>query len=281
MTEVFLPHTLDDLWEILEKESSPAIYAGGTDLLVKLREGMSSPPALVCIERIEELRGVREQDGEVFVGACTTHSQIEEDPVINDRFPVLTKSVRVLASPPIRHMGTLGGNIVTASPAGDTLPALHVLGAEVEIRSREDSKRIPVRDFIQGPGAVNLNTGEVVYGVWLKENPSWNVHHYEKLGRRKAQACAVASMAALVDLSQEGTINAIRLAWGSVGPTVTLAPDVETALIGRALCLDVLQSMRPQVERAVSPIDDIRASASYRRVVAGALLLRLLEYREK
>ena len=278
MTEVFLPRTLDELWDMLEKEPSPSVYAGGTDLLVRLRERVVTPSALICMERIEELQGIQEQDDAVFIAACTTHSQLMEHAVLKTRFPVLTKSVSVLASPPIRHMGTIGGNIVTASPAGDTLPALHVLSGEVEVCSRNQSRRVPVHDFIMGPGMVALGEKEVVRGVWLKQNRSWNVHHYEKVGKRKAQACAVASMAALVELSDEGTINAIRLAWGSVGPCVTHAADVEAALTGQKLTIDVLRSAMPLVEQAVSPIDDIRASAAYRRIVAGAMLLRLLAY---
>jgi CO/xanthine dehydrogenase FAD-binding subunit len=279
MRNVFLPRTLEELWQILEKESSPAIYAGGTDLLVRLRSGLLEPSALVCIERVEELREVREQDEAIFLGAATTHSRLLEHPLLQKHFPVLIKSVSVLGSPPVRHMGTIGGNIVTASPAGDTLPALHVLAAEVEVLSATGSRRLPIRDFIQGPGMVALAKGEVMRGVWLKKAPHWSVHHFEKVGKRKAQACAVASLAALLDVSADGTIEAIRLAWGSVGPSVVVAPEVEAALTGRRLCTDVLGTVRPLVEKAVSPVDDIRASAAYRRIVSGALLLRLLEYR--
>jgi CO/xanthine dehydrogenase FAD-binding subunit len=279
MTEVFLPRTLDELWEILEKEPSPAIYAGGTDLLVRVRARNIVPSALICIERVGDLQGVREQEDAVFIGATTTHSRVRKNPVIARWFPVLTKGLSALGSPAVRHMGTIGGNIVTASPAGDTLPPLHVLSAEVEICSARGSRRLALRDFIQGPGIVALGPREVVRGVWLTKDRTWNVHHYEKVGKRKAQACAVASMAALLDLSADGMIRAIRLAWGSVGPCVVMAPDAEAALTGKPLCVDVLDKVRPMVEHTVSPIDDIRASAAYRRHVAGALLLRLLEYR--
>ncbi len=202
MSEVFLPRTLDELWEILEKEPRPAIYAGGTDLLVRVRTRLLDPSALVCIERVPELQGVREQDDAVFIGAASTHGRLLENPLLAKRFPVFTKTLSTLGSPPVRHMGTIGGNIVTASPAGDTLPALHVLSAEVEICSAGSSRRVAIRDFIQGPGRVALGPREVVRGVRLKKDRTWNVHHYEKVGKRKAQACAVASMAALLDLSQ-------------------------------------------------------------------------------
>lgn len=281
MIDVFLPRSLDELWEHLHKEPLSGIYAGGTDFLVRLRETKVSPPALICIERIEEIQGIRQEHDAIFIGSCTTHSRIMEHPLLNGLFPVLVKAVSTLASPPIRHMGTIGGNIVTASPAGDTLPALYVLGAEVEICSQNGSRRMPVCDFIKGPGTVVLEQDEILRGIWLKERQTWNVHHHEKVGRRKAQACAVASIAALLDLSENGIVRDSRIAWGSVAPTVAMVQAVDAALIGRPLCRDVLESLLPLVEQAVSPIDDIRASAAYRRVVAGALLLRLLEYLKK
>ncbi len=277
MREVFLPRTLEDLWSILNREPHAAIYAGGTDLLVKMRSGLLDAPCLVCLERIEALRGIRDDGQEVFIGSATTHSQLLEDPLILEHFMVLAKSVSVLASPPIRHMGTIGGNIVTASPAGDTLPALYVLRAEVEISSGSGSRRLSLASFIRGPGSVDLRQGEVLTGVWLQKAPQWNVHHYEKIGRRKAQACAIASMAAILEMSDEGRIEKARLAWGSVGPTVIMSAAVEECITGGDLSLETLRPGVKLVQEEVSPIDDIRASAEYRRTVAGALLLRLVE----
>jgi len=278
MKEVFLPRTLEELWDILEKNPGAAIYAGGTDLLVKTRAEVIDPPCFVCLERIEALRGVQDRGVEVFIGPATTLSRLLEEPLIQEQFPILAKSVSLLASPPIRHMGTIGGNIVTASPAGDTLPALYVLGAEVEVGAGGRSRRLLLGSFIRGPGTVDLKSGEVLTGVWLEKAPCWNVHHYEKIGRRKAQACAIASMAAVLEVSEVGRIEKARLAWGSVGPTVVSCASAEQSMIGRDLCLETLRSAVKHIEGAVSPIDDIRASADYRRTVAGALLLRLVEY---
>ncbi len=276
VVQVLLPVTLEELWSILAAVPGAALYAGGTDLLVKKRAGLVDSPCLVCLERIDALQGVRDNGEALFIAAAFTHGRILEHPSVRTEFPVLAQALRVLGSPPIRHMGTIGGNIVTASPAGDTLPALYALDAEVEIRSRDHSRRLPIGDFIRGPGSVALNTGEILAGVWLRKAPHWNIQHYEKVGRRKAQACAVASMAALVQLTDAGRIERIRLAWGSVGPFVITAPDVEAALTGRVLSLESLESVRGMVEHVVAPIDDLRASAEYRRSVAGALLLRLL-----
>jgi xanthine dehydrogenase FAD-binding subunit len=214
----------------------------------------------------------------VFIGAATTHSKLIDMQSIRECFPVLVKAARVLGSPPIRHMGTIGGNIVTASPAGDTLPALYVLSAEVEIRSPEGTRRLPIRDFIIGPGAVALNKGEILLGIWLAKNQLWNVSHYEKVGRRKAQACAIASMAAVLELTDEGIVRRAKLAWGSVGPTVVTSEEVENELIDNRLSLETLKRAGAALDKAVCPIDDIRASAEYRRLVSKALLSRLVEY---
>jgi CO/xanthine dehydrogenase FAD-binding subunit len=175
-------------------------------------------------------------------------------------------------------MGTVGGNIVTASPAGDTLPALYVLGAEVEIQSRNRLRRVNLSDFVVGPGEVDLKSGEILTGIVLRKSPEWNVHHYEKVGRRKAQACAIASMAAVLQVSETGNIDRARLAWGSVGPTVITSREVEEALVGRSTSLETFKSVSSLVQKVTSPIDDIRASAEYRRAVAAALVQRLAKY---
>jgi CO/xanthine dehydrogenase FAD-binding subunit len=278
MRQVFLPRTLEELWAFLKQHAGAAIYAGGTDLLVTMRAGRINPDCLVCLERLDALKGVKDHGREIFVGAATTHSWLIEDRSIREQFPVLVKAASVLGSPPIRHMGTIGGNIVTASPAGDTLPALYTLSAEVELRSSDSSRRLPIGSFIKGPGQVDLASGEILTGVWLSKDQDWNVSHYEKIGRRKAQACAVASMAAVLELSESDTIKRARLAWGSVGPTVVTSDELENALVGERLSEETLKSAGDLLEQVVSPIDDIRASAEYRRMVAKALLLRLRQY---
>jgi CO/xanthine dehydrogenase FAD-binding subunit len=269
---------MDELWHLLDEEPQARVYAGGTDLLVRMSAGQVQPPALLCLERLQEIRGVCDLGDHMWIGAATTHTQLIRSPLVREHAPILAHAVRVLGSPPIRNMGTIGGNIVNASPAGDTLPPLYVLEAEVEIRSKKAQRQAPIRDFIQGPGKVTLDRREIVSGVKIRKQPHYNVHHYEKVGRRKALACSVAGMAALIGLSSSNTIEAIRLAWGSVGPTVVTIPGVEAALVGRPLSVQSLKDMVPVVSRSVSPIGDVRASASYRREVSGRLILRLAYY---
>jgi len=276
MRKVFLPQNLEALWPLMAEFPGALIYAGGTDLLVKLRLRLVDPPALICLERIEELKGVKDQGEEVFIGAATTHSVLLGDPLIKMHFPVLTQALKVLGSPLVRNMGTIGGNLITASPAGDTLPPLYVLGAEVELRTKNNRCRLPVQDFIRGPGNTLLAPGEILTGVRIRKHPEINIHHFEKVGQRKALAIALVSLAAALQIGGDGRVQKARLAWGSVGPTVVTSREVEAALEGNPLSLDALEKAATLARFAVSPIDDVRACADYRRRVAGNLLLRLL-----
>jgi len=259
----------------MEAEPRGALYAGGTDLLVRMRNGLVHSNQMICLERIEELAGVEDRGEEIFIGPCTTFTRLLESPLIMNHFLILINALKVVGSPPIRNMGTIGGNIVTASPAGDTLPPLYVLRAELELRTKDSSRRIPVKDFIKGPGETVLAPGEVLTAIFVRKEPDLNFHHYEKVGQRKALAIAVVSLAALLKTSEEGMVEEARLAWGSVAPTVVTSTEIEAMLIGHRLSCEVLEKAGQLARAMVKPIDDIRASGDYRRQVAGNLLLRL------
>lgn len=276
MRNVFLPRTLNELWQILEAEPDAALYAGGTDLLVKMRSGLIQPHHLVCLERIEELKEVEDCGEEIFIGPCATLRYLFENPLLSNHFPILINGLKVLGSPSIRNMGTIGGNIVTASPAGDTLPPLYVLRAELELKTKNSSRHIPIKDFIKGPGETNLFPGEVLTGIFIRKQQNFNLHHYEKVGQRKALAIAIVSLAALLKISDKGMVEEARLAWGSVAPTIVTSTEIEAMLIGCRLSNQVLEKAAQMARAMVKPIDDIRASADYRRQVAGNLLLRLV-----
>lgn len=274
--KVLTPQSLPELWSCLEEEPEARIFAGGTDLVVRMRAGEVDPPALVCLERIAELRGVREESGRLWIGAGTTHSRLLDDGLIRRHLSVLAKALETLGSPPIRSMGTIGGNICTASPAGDTLPPLYVLEAEVELISAGESRSMPIASFIAGPGQTGLRRGEILAGIRVKKPAEETLQHFEKVGQRKALACAVASMAALLRASPAGVIEALRIAWGSAGPTVITAPGIEALLIGEELSGEACAKAAEAARRAVSPIDDLRGTAGYRRAVSGNLLYRFL-----
>lgn len=275
MRPVYLPRNLNELWQYLAENPEALLYAGGTDLLVSIRTGNIDPPALICLERLQELKGVDDSATHVRLGTGTTLADLLEHPLIKTNFPVLTKALQTLGSPLIRRMGTIGGNIGNASPAGDTLPPLYVLQAEVELRASASVRILPVTEFIRGPRHTQLRPGEIISAVILPKSPDFNIQHFEKVGLRKALACSVVSLAALLKLSPEGIIEDARLAWGSIGPTVVTSNACEELLIGEKLTAETLAAAAAMIRQEVSPIDDVRADAVYRKAVAGNLLLRL------
>lgn len=274
---VFSPRSLAELWGTLSEHPQARVFAGGTDLLIWLRGRRIDPPSLISLAKIETLGGIGEDSHWLRIGATTSHAALLDDPRIKTRFSVLAQALKTLGSPHIRRMGTIGGNIVTASPAGDTLPPLLVLDAEVELCSAAGMRRMPISDFIPAPGKTALGPGEILSAVYLPKPAEHLFQHFEKVGLRSAMACAIASLAAVIGIS-DGRIESARLAWGSVGPTVVRIPAIEAALIGQTLSRKTLESIIPQVLSGISPLDDVRASAAYRRLVAGNLLLRLLKF---
>ncbi|WP_243310036.1 FAD binding domain-containing protein [Fundidesulfovibrio agrisoli] len=265
------PGSLDELWPLLEE--GVTIMAGGTDLLVRRRGQVPAPVA--CLERIESLRGVRVHEGFISLGACETHASLLRHALVRERLPVLAGALQVLGSPLIRNMGTIGGNIVSASPAGDTLAPLYALDAQLELVSKWGARRVPLAGFIHGPGRTGLKPGEVLAAVLVPPPEPSALQHFEKVGRRKALAIAVVSLAAVILTDGEGVVLDARLALGSVGPTVARCPKAEALLAGRRLDREALLAVGEAMRSEIAPIDDLRASAAYRREVAGNLLLRL------
>jgi len=272
----YLPGTLADLWNLLE-EADTAVMAGGTDFLVRRRAGKCGG-RICCLERIPELRGLEAENGVLEIGAATTLTDLLESRAVAARLPMLHQAVRQLGSPLVRNQATLGGNICTASPAGDTLPALYALGAQAVLMSRDAGRVLDVAEFITGPGRTVLEPGEILARVRIPLPDPGAVQHFEKVGRRRALAISVASLAAVLRLDGDA-VRDIRLAFGSVGPTVLRCAEAEAWLTGRTLSADNLRHAAGLVRSAVRPIDDVRATADYRRQVAGNLVLRLETYR--
>ena len=271
---VLFPATVEEALDALRTHPDARVMAGGTDLLVKWRAGSVAPGSLVCLEKAEGIAGIAVRDGHIRIGAATTMAAILESAPVREHLPLLHQAAGVFASPPVRNMATIGGNICTASPAADTLPPLHVLGAEVEIVSPSGKRRMPIADFVTAPGKTALAPGELLGMVAVPVPLPRAIQHYEKVGRRKALAIAVVSLAALLRI-EEGVIEEARLAWGSVGPTIVRCPEAETLLQGRPATIETFREAGQSVRSAVKPISDIRASAEYRRQVAANLLLRL------
>ena len=192
-----VPLRLDDALRLLHELPEAHVLAGGTDLMVEVNYGHRRPPAIVAINRVADLRGLSMgSDGIVTIGAGTTYTELL-DPALGRLAPALAAAARTVGSPQIRNAGTIGGNLGTSSPAGDTLPVLAALDAEVDLRSATGERRIPLSELIVGPKRNTLLPGELIVGVRIAAAAQDDSQEYLKVGTRNAMVIAVASCAVI------------------------------------------------------------------------------------
>lgn len=278
MRVVLTPSCLTELFLLWERYPDALPMAGGTDLLVRLRsQSGQDGRSLMSLALVEELHGIRQVGTTLAIGATTSFSRIIADPLVAEHAPLLAQAARTVGGPAIRNMATIGGNIGTASPAGDSLSPLYLLEAEIEMASQWGKRRLPMGEFIINPGQTALSDGEVITRILLPSIAPFPHQCFEKVGCRRSMAIAVASFTGLVRLSGNRTIESVKFAWGSVGPTVVRIPQLEEKLTGAELDDGTIAHAAQLVRDSVSPISDIRATADYRRSVAGNLLVRFME----
>lgn len=273
MVETFCPRTLAEALNILDSQSALP-FAGGTDLMVKYKSWQGTlpefPRAVLLLKDIEELRGIRAWGGKLSIGALETLGSILASPLTP---PILKKAISLMASPSVRNMGTIGGNICNASPAGDTLPPLYVLDATVILKSASGRREVPISNFIAGPGKTVKLENELLTEIRIPQNEV-NILYYRKVGTRKADALSKLSIAGLAQV-EDGKIKAVRLALGAVAPQVVRSREAEALFTGKDI--KELQELRMEIASAYSdlihPIDDQRSSAAYRKTIS----MRLIE----
>ena len=270
---VTAPTSLAAALGALADEPSSLVLAGGTDLMVQVNEGHRrlGPGPVLALAGVPELRDVRRDDDDLVVGAGVTYSELMGEPVAA-LAPALAQAARTVGSPQIRNAGTIGGNLGTASPAGDTLPVLVALGATVEVASATARRALPIAEFLTGPKATALEPGELIVSVRIPV--AHGPQEYLKVGVRNAMVIAVASVAMVVD-RDAGTVG---VGLGSVGPTALAAPDACAWLAAQADWTDpaVADGFGTRVADAARPIDDHRGRASYRRHAVAVMARRAL-----
>jgi len=270
------PRTLGDALELLARE--PGVwhpFAGGTDLMVLLEAGKLADKRFVSLWHLDDLRGFSADAGTVTLGALTTYSDILRNPILQTEFPLLCEAASETGGIATQNRGTIGGNIANASPAADMPPALLAYDAEIELISASGSRSVPYDRFHTGYKKMDLAPTELIRSVRLPRGRSNWVESYRKVGTRRAQAISKVCFAGAADLA-DGSIRQIRLAFGSVAPTVIRARHAERALEGRTLDESALTAARTALAFDISPIDDMRSTAHYRRGVAGRLLEEFL-----
>jgi len=264
--------SIEEGCELLAARNIRAVaLAGGTDLIVNIRNTGRSPDLLVDFKEVAQMkRVVTDNDAGAMIGACVPLNVIADNTVINDRFTALAAAARSVGSYQVRNRATLGGNIANASPAADTAPALLVLDASVNVTGKDTKRKIPIDELFTGVKKTSLNAGEVITDIYVPP-PGARAHSaFVKKQRVKGHDLAIINMAAYYDPDA----NLLRIAIGSCAVTPILLPEIN--LSGDEPIDKLIERVNIIAQDAISPIDDIRASADYRRGLVPVLLSDLL-----
>ncbi len=275
------PATIPEALALLAADPGAAgrtrVVAGGTDLMIELDHQVGGEVgALVDITRIPELDRIELRDGRVVLGPLVTHNQCATSEVIVEHGLPLAQASLEVGSPALRNRATVVGNLVTASPANDTISALRALDADLTLTSTRGSRTVPLADFHTGVRATVLDPDELVTEVSFPMADLADRAVFVKLGLRRAQAISVVHLAAWCSLGSDGTVADARLALGSVAPTIVRVGDAEASLVGRELTGEAIEDAAGLAAASVEPIDDIRGPAGYRRDMVAVMVRRAL-----
>jgi CO/xanthine dehydrogenase FAD-binding subunit len=274
--DLVAPASLDEALRILASDRDARPFAGGTDLMVVLEAGHLPPGRYVSLWAIRELHGIARDDrGGLVLNALTSFSEIRESPLVADAFPMLALAAREIGGIATQNRATIGGNIANASPAADSPPALLAYDAEIELLSIRGRRRMPYGDFHTGYKKMRLEPGEIVARVVLPSRQVGWRDGYRKVGTRRAQAISKVCLAASVLMDGDDVAD-VRLALGSIAPTVVRCRAAEDAVRRRTLSEEVIANATRAVLTDIAPIDDIRSTAQYRSAVAQNLVAAFL-----
>jgi CO/xanthine dehydrogenase FAD-binding subunit len=266
------PTTLDEALDVIaQNDGAWKPFAGGTDLMVLLEAGKLPHKNYVNIWDLPELRGIEVTDNQVTLGALTTYTEVQASEVLREEFPMLCQAASETGGLAIQNRGTLGGNIVNASPAADSPPALLVYDAELELISKESSRRIQYSKFHRGYKQMDIRPDELLRVVRLPRSTKQRTHYYRKVGTRKAQAISKVCFAATASMNGN-RIDDVQIALGSVAPIPIRCTQTEDALLGQVIDPDTLNAASAALAKDISPIDDLRSTRDYRLRVSLNLL---------
>ena len=260
---------------LAERGGAAKIIAGGTDLMVLMNAHMLDASEFLDIWRVGELRGITDEGGAIRIGALTTYTELIRSSLIRKHVPALVLASRTIGAIQIQNRGTIGGNIVNASPAGDSLPVLAAYDAEIEVGSARGVRRIEYGKFNTGYRTTALAPDELVLAVRVPKLRDREQDFFWKVGTRRAQAISKTVMAARAIVSNK-TIESIAIGVGSVAPTVIRAHQAEKLLVSATLTAETIEQARDTIAREVTPITDLRSTEHYRRTVTGNVLAKFL-----
>lgn len=273
--EMLAPSELGEALDLMASQPGEwKPFAGGTDLMVLLEQGKLEHRKFLSIARIRDLQGIEVSSSHVAIGALTTFTQLQRSSVLRDEFPLLCHAAGETGSIANQNRGTLGGNIVNASPAADSPPALLVYDAELELISKRGSRWVPYTRFHTGYKQMEIASAEIISRIRLPRSDKKRRQYYRKVGTRKAQAISKVCFAGAAEVVV-GKIIDIRIALGSVAPTALRCVQTEAFLLksnGSSLTKDAQE----QLAAEISPVNDFRSNAKYRTRVAQNLLAEFL-----
>ena len=272
-----------DKKELLELVAQPSfrknngqILAGGSDLLVKIEHFGLKTGMIVDVKSIKSLRGITKKDNVIRIGSLTTLSDILESKILSKNAPNLTQAAKNFAAIQMRNRSTIGGNICNASPAGDLIPPLYALEATLKLESQRGIRTVNIQQFFKGPGKTVLKPDELLSEISFSALPSSTFSRFYKLGQRESMAIAVVSLALNFN-SENNRFKDVRIALGSVAPTVIRAKEAEKILEGTDISPEIVEKAAKIAAKECSPISDVRSSADYRRLMVLRLLPELLK----
>jgi CO/xanthine dehydrogenase FAD-binding subunit len=268
------PETVEEALAALAGGARPV--AGGTDLVVGARQGKAPlPDAVVAIHRIDELRGIAEHDGGLRLGALVTHEQLVADPSIRERYTAIADASAIVGSHATRHIGTIGGNVMNASPAMETGGPLICLGAVARLRSQDGEREISLDELFAGPGTTVARPDELLTAIDLPAPAAGTGSCYVRLEYRRQMEIAIVGATCVVTVDG-GSVTGARIAITALAPTIRRVPEAEQALTGGDGGADAARAAADLVAAASQPISDVRGSDRYRRAMAAVMARRAI-----
>lgn len=258
---------VDEALQLLyENGENIKIIAGGTDLLVRLKDDLIKESTLLDISKIDDLKGIYEDNEYIHILPLTTHTELIESKIIGEYGYILSDACKTIGSPQIRNRATVGGNIMNASPAGDSIPALYAMEANIKLKGISGERVINIEEFFSGPGKTQIRKGEMLVDIFFQKSGNNETGFFNKLGQRNAMAIAVASVVVRLSISDNNRFDNAFVAFGAVAPTVVRGRLIEKALTESNIdSLDKLLYISRLAFREVSPITDVRGSDLYRK----------------
>ncbi len=275
--ELFRPAGKEEAVALLtEHQGKARVLAGGTDLVVLLRAGKVTPEIVVSLNRIDELRClIFNPDDGLRIGALVTHSELIENEDVRVRYPVLGETGKTIAGPPVRNAASVAGNLCHAAPSADFAPPFLALDASVVLFGPGGERTVPLNEFFLGPNQTALAGDEILTEIRVPTPAEGSGANYRKLGIRSAMEIAMVGVAASMTVNN-GTCSMVRIALGAVAPTPFLAKSAADAVEGNTPSAEVFARAGEAAAAESKPIDDIRASGTYRRKMVAVLTRRAL-----